>query len=162
MPCAVTVALHHRDAICNIVIRCLFLKSPDYWDRLPEGSVETIAPIDTDTHSCLLEDPSQQAFLSGSPSLAAALFIGWCNVVAERGKLSQHAQRPVSDDDAARLRERLLVCRPIEGLRGGHRHPSCEEAAKRRTRKGHRGVPAHGQCSFAHEAFTAQDGRKGR
>ncbi len=38
-------------------------------------------------------------------------------VVAERGKLSQHGQGPVSDDDAARLRERLLVSRPIEELR---------------------------------------------
>src|SRR5206468_7385292 len=35
-------------------------------------------------------------------------------VVAERGKLSQHGQGPVSDDDAARLRERLLVSRPID------------------------------------------------
>src|SRR5437868_7674813 len=84
------------------------------------------------------------------------------NVVSERGKLSQHVQRSLSDYDGARLRERLLVSRPIEELRRAHRYPSCEEAAKRRTRKGHRGVPAHGQCCIAVATFTAQDRYKGR
>src|SRR5437588_5183136 len=84
------------------------------------------------------------------------------DVVAERGRLSQHGGCPLSDDDAARLRERLLVSRPIEELRRAHRYPRREEAAKGRTRKGHRGVPAHGQGCTAHEAFTAQDGREGR
>src|SRR5204863_7151103 len=37
-----------------------------------------------------------------------------------------------SDDDRARVRERLLVSRPIEELRRAHRHPSGEEAAKKR------------------------------
>ena len=43
-----------------------------------------------------------------------------------------------------------------------NRYPRCEEAAKGRTREGHRGVPAHGQSCVAHGAFTAQDGRQGR
>src|SRR5205085_6645432 len=93
----------------------------------------------------------------------------WCgeqpmhsDIVAERGRLSQYGGRPLSDDDAARLRERLLVSPAIEELRRAHRYPSREKAAKGRTRKGHRGVPAHGQGCTAHEAFTAQDGREGR
>jgi hypothetical protein len=39
------------------------------------------------------------------------------DIVAERGRLSQHGARPLSNDDAARLRERLLVSRSIEELR---------------------------------------------
>src|SRR6266849_3287809 len=42
------------------------------------------------------------------------------DAVAERGRLSQHGGRPLSDDDAARLRERLVVSRAIEELRRPH------------------------------------------
>src|SRR5580704_2529170 len=41
-----------------------------------------------------------------------------------------HGRRPLSDDDAARFRERLLVSGPIEKLRRAHRYPRCEEAAE--------------------------------
>src|SRR5438034_11849596 len=50
--------------------------------------------------------------------------------VAERGRLSQHGGRPLSDDDAARLRERLLVSRTIEELRRAHRDPAAKKLRK--------------------------------
>jgi hypothetical protein len=40
--------------------------------------------------------------------------------------------------------------------------PAATKLRKGRTRKGHRGVPAHGQCCAAHEALTAQDRSQGR
>src|SRR5260221_43366 len=68
----------------------------------------------------------------------------WCaeqptlSDVVESGRLSQHGGSPLSDDDAARLRERLLVSPAIEEFRRAHRYPRRDEAAKRRTRTGHR------------------------
>jgi hypothetical protein len=50
--------------------------------------------------------------------------------VPKEARLSPYGGRPLSDDDAARLRERLLVSRAIEELRRAHRYPQREDSAE--------------------------------
>src|SRR5262245_24856816 len=69
-------------------------------------------------------------------------------------------RKSLSNNDASRVRERLLVSRRAEGVRISNRHSRGQEATKRRTRTGDHFVSAHRQIKTANQACFTKEGRQ--